>query len=215
MSIWEKILYKGHSRYNGEIKVSENSGVRRLIAGANTQSQSLNSDGKTGHRYWDNMVPDNIHLGADSRVLILGLGGGTTAKIITNRFGSLAIDGVDIDPLMVELGKRYFEMNQPNLKIHIADADTFLDETRYKYDLICVDVFVAGEVPKKIETKEFFNKVKRVLSKEGVCTINKIFSGKNELEGFEDLVRGVFPIVQSRVVRGDPRLDNVIVYARS
>jgi len=214
MSIWEKILFEGRSKFNGEIRVSENFGVRRLIAGANTQSQTLNSKGKTGHRYWDDMVPANVHLGPDSRSLILGLGGGTTAQIITRKFGPVAIDGVDIDPLMVEIGHKFLGMDLPNLNIIIEDAAHFIEDARYKYDLICVDVFVAGDVPKEIESEKFFSSVKKSLLPAGLCSINKIFSGKQEMVVFENLVRKVFPDVRSHVVRGDPTLDNVIVYAR-
>jgi spermidine synthase len=214
MSIWEKTLYKGQSKFNGEVKVTENSGLRRLVAGSHTQSQTLNTDGHTSLRYWAGMVPEEIILDVDSRVLILGLGAGTTAKIITNRFGPIAIDGVEIDPLMVELGKKYFFLDQPNLNITIADASEFIKDARYKYDLICVDVFVAGSVPREIESKEFFEKVKNALADGGTVTINKIFSGKSEQEKFENLIRSVFPVTSSFVVRGDPKLDNVIVHAR-
>ena len=213
MSIFEKTLFKGKSNFNGDIKVTENSGTRRLVAGSNTQSISLKPNGKAGLRYWDDMIPPDIDLNADARVLILGLGGGTTAKIISARFGPIAIDGVDIDPMMIELGKKYFDMSEPNLKVHIGDAVDFVNEARYKYDLICLDVFVAGSVPGKIETKEFISDVKNILADDGVCSINKIFSGKDEQAAFENLVRSVFPVMESSVVRGDPRLDNVIIYA--
>ncbi len=199
---------------NGEVKVTENSGFRRLVAGGHTQSQTLHPNGYTSLRYWDGMVPENIDLDADSRVLMLGLGAGTTAKIVTNRFGPIAIDGVEIDPLMVELGKKYFSLDQPNLNITIADATDFIKDARYKYDLICVDIFLAGSVPKEIESKEFLEKVKNTLADCGIVTVNKIFSGKSEQENFENLIRSVFPVISSFVVRGDPKLDNVIVHAR-
>jgi spermidine synthase len=214
MSIWAKTLYKGQSKLNGEVKVVENSGTRRLIAAGFTQSQSLRSDGCTGFQYWDSLVPEGLTFGADARVLILGLGAGTTAKIITRRFGPVAIDGVEIDPLMVELGKKYFSLDEPNLNIIITDAASFVKEARFKYDLICLDIFMGGVVPKEFESKEFLDGVKGLLKDEGVLAINKIFSGKEELETFEEFIRSVFPVVHSQVVRGDPELDNVIVYAQ-
>ena len=192
----------------------ENSGVRRLVAGGHTQSQTLKPNGRTGQRYWDGMIPQDITLGVDSRVLILGLGAGTIAKIITKRFGPVVIDGVEIDPLMVELGRKFFAMNEPNLNIHTADAIDFVKEARYKYDLICLDAFVAGTVPKEIETKQFLEKVKGILAADGTVTINKIFSGKSEQENFENFVQSAFPVIESSVVRGDPKIDNVIVYAK-
>ena len=121
---------------------------------------------------------------------------------------------MDIDPLMIELGKKYFDMNDSNLKIHLGDAIDFVKNARFKYNLICLDVFVAGSVPSEIETKEFISSVRNILAEDGVCTINKIFSGKDEQTAFESLVRSVFPSIESSVVKDDPRLDNVIIYAR-
>jgi len=214
MSIWAKTLYKGQSQFNGEVKVVENLGVRRLIAAGFTQSQNLRADGRTGLYYWDSLVPEEVSLAADARVLLLGLGAGTVAKIITHRFGPVAIDGVEIDPLMVSLGQKYFALDEPNLNIIIADAASFVKEARFKYDLICLDIFLGGVVPKEFESEEFFTDVRELLRDEGLLAINKIFSGQEELKAFEEVVKNVFPLVRSIVVRGDPKLDNVIVYAQ-
>lgn len=214
MTIWEKILYKGQSQFNGEVKVTENLGVRRLVAAGFTQSQSLRADGRTGLKYWDGMVPEDFSLDPDARVLILGLGAGTLTKIITMRFGQVTIDGVEIDPLMIELGQKYFALDSPNLNIIIDDAANFVKEARFKYDLICEDIFQGGSVPKEVESKEFLENTKQLLKEKGLVAINKIFSGQKELEEFENFVRSVFPVVHSFVVRGDVKLDNVIVYAQ-
>jgi spermidine synthase len=214
MSIWAKTLYKGQSQFNGEVKVVENSGVRRLVAAGFTQSQTLRADGRTGLHYWDSLVPEDLELEADARVLILGLGAGTVAKIITHRFGPIAIDGVEIDPLMVELGQKYFSLDEPNVNIIIADAAYFVKEARFKYDLVCLDIFMGGVVPKEFESEEFFTDVRELLKDNGVLAINKIFSGQNELRAFEEFVKKTLPVVHSMVVRGNPKLDNVIVYAQ-
>jgi len=215
MSIWEKTLFKGESQFNGEVKVTENSGVRRLVAAGFTQSQTLRENGHAGQRYWEGMVPEDLRLGLDARVLILGLGAGTIAKIITGRFGQVTIDGVEIDPLMIELGQKYFALDSPNLNIIIDDAANFVKEARFKYDLICEDIFRGGAVPKEVESKEFLENTKQLLKEKGLVAINKVFSGEKELAEFENFVRGVFPVVHSFVVRGNVKLDNVIVYAET
>jgi spermidine synthase len=214
MSIWEKILYKGQSKFSGEIKVSEINGVRRLIAEGYTQSQISSNQTKTNLLCWESMVPESLSLGSDSRALILGLGGGVVAKIITERFGNIPIDGVEIDPLIVELGKKYFSLDQPNLNIIVADATGFVKEARYKYDLICIDIFVGSKVPKEIEAKEFLEDAKSLLKKGGVMTMNKIFSSEEEREKFEIFFRGVFNQVESIIVKGGLGQKNVAVHAQ-
>jgi len=214
MNFWEKILYKGESPLGGEIKVVEGYGFRRLIIDGFTQSRTLNSNGRTDQHYWDKMIPADLQLGLDSRVLLLGLGAGTIAKIITKKFGPVAIDGVEIDPLVIELAKKYFDLRESNINIQVTDAKDFVKNLRYKYDLICMDVFKGGGIPKEIETKGFFERVKALLKEDGVLTINKIFSGKEELDSFESFIEGIFPVVDFFIVRGNIHLDNVIVSAK-
>jgi len=213
MSLWDRILYKGKSPISGEIKVTENSGIRRLVIGGFTQSQSLRPDGYTGQYYWDKMVPEGFNLEKDSRVLILGLGGGTIAKIITRHAGPVTIDGVEIDPVIVELAKKYFSLNEPNINIIIADAKDFVKDARFKYNLICVDLFISDKVPPGVETTEFLERVRGLLKESGVVMINKIFNGKKELEDYQNFVRQIFPKVGFFIVRGNVETDNVIVTA--
>lgn len=213
MNIWEKTLYKGQSEYNGEVKVVENSGYRRLLAHGYIQSQGVRADGRVGHPLWEKLIPPKLSLNQDSRVLLLGLGAGTVAKLVTKKFGKMMIDGVEIDQLIIDLARKYFGMNGPNLNIFVEDAGKFVKEARYKYDFICVDIFEGKRVPKKIESKEFLNAVKNLLKDDGLVSINKIFFGRGEQEKFEGFVREIFPKVDSSVLRGGTRLDNIIVYA--
>lgn len=215
MLIWEKVLFKGHSDFSGEIKVVENSGSRKLVVAGYTQSQSVRFDGSVGYPLWENLIPPQINLNQNSRVLLLGLGAGTVAKLITKKFGSeVTIDGVEIDPLIVDLGKKFFAMNEANLNIILADAAKYVKDARYKYDFICVDTFKGKEIPKPIETKEFFQSVKNLLKKDGWVSINKIFSGETEQKNFEELISSVFSAVDTTFLRSTTRLDNMIIYAK-
>ena len=211
MSIWEKILYKGQSKFNGEVRVTENAGSRRLVADGYTQSQNLSKNPLISHVYWESMIPENLSLKSDSRVLILGLAAGTTAKIIRNRFGMVPIDGVEIDPLIIELGKKFFSLEQPKLNIIVGDAKKFVKNARHKYDLICIDAFIGKEFPRDMETTEFFGKIKKLLKKKGKVTINKIFSGEEELEELTRITQSVFPSIDVKIIGSGSSQKNVIV----
>lgn len=212
MNIFTKTLFQGKSKYNGEVKVISGFGERRLTAAGYTQSRSLNKDGLTGS-YWDGFVNDIVKLNRDSRVLILGLGGGTIAKLLTKKFGLVAIDGVEIDPLMVELGQKYLDFNEKNVKIIIDDARKFIKNARFKYDLVCVDLFSHGDVVVGAESKSFFEDVKRSVSKDGVVVINKIFTNNEALKKYVDFLHEIFSKTNILLVRGSIRTDNVVVYA--
>ena len=45
-----------------------------------------------------------------SNVLILGLATGTLAKLINKKFKNAKITGIEIDPVMINIGKKYFDL---------------------------------------------------------------------------------------------------------
>lgn len=212
MNIFTKTLFQTKSKYNGDVKIVESFNERRLVAEGYTQSRNLNKNNLTGS-YWDGFVNPLIKLKPDSRVLILGLAGGTIAKLLTKRFGLIAIDGVEIDPLMVELGQKYLDFTETNVNIIIADAKKFIKEARFKYDLVCVDLFAHGVVAVGTESKVFFEDIKNLLNPSGIVAINKIFSNNQELSNYVDFIHETYNRTDILLVRGSIRTDNVIVYA--
>lgn len=214
MNFLVKTLFQGSSKHNGEVRVVESFGERRLIAAGYTQSRSLNKNGLTGS-YWDGFIQNIPQLGKDSRVLILGLAGGTIAKLLTNEFGSIAIDGVEIDPLMVELGQKYFDFHEKNVNIIIADALKFIKDARFKYDLVAVDLFAHGDVAVGAESEDFFKNVKNLVKKDGVVVINKLFESNEKLKAYVEFIGEIFDKTNVLLVRGSIRADNIIIYARN
>ena len=75
------------------------------------------------------------------QILIVGLAAGTTATQLTEVFGPIPVDGVEIDPAIVDIGRQAFEMTMPNLSVHIDDGRTFLLQTDRRYTLIAVDAY--------------------------------------------------------------------------
>src|SRR3972149_4649242 len=53
---------------------------------------------------------------------LVGLAAGTIAKQYTAVFGPIPIDGIEIDPVIVQAGRDYFDMNEPNLNIIVEDG---------------------------------------------------------------------------------------------
>lgn len=105
-------------------------------------------------------------------VLVIGLAAGTTPTQLTEVYGPISIDGVEIDPAIVQVGRRYFEMTMPNLNVHIADGRTFLLQTRTHYDLVVVDAYRLPYIPWHLTTVEFFKDVRSHLTDDGVVAIN-------------------------------------------
>jgi spermidine synthase len=106
------------------------------------------------------------------RVAIIGLAGGTVARQYTAIDGAIPIDGVEIDPRIVDVGRRYFQMTEPNLNVIVADGRYWLDTTNQRYDVIAVDAYRQPYIPFYLTTREFFTSARDHLSADGVLAIN-------------------------------------------
>ena len=106
------------------------------------------------------------------RALIIGLGAGTASKQITEAYGPIAIDGVEIDPAIVSIGRRYFDMHEPNLRVQVTDGRAFLAGSQTRYDWVLVDAYQGSDIPFHLVTKEFFQELRRHMAPQGVLAIN-------------------------------------------
>jgi spermidine synthase len=106
------------------------------------------------------------------RIAIIGLAGGTVARQYTAIDGPVPIDGIELDPKIVEVGRRYFAMTEPNLHVRVADGRYWLATQAAQYDVIAVDAYRQPYIPFYLTTREFFEQVRAHLAKDGVVAIN-------------------------------------------
>ena len=105
-----------------------------------------------------------------SKVLLLGLGGGSLAS---NLAGILGYDltTVELDQRMGMLGKEYFGL-QDNITPIIDDARHYLETTTEKFDIIIIDVFKGEVPPSHVLARECFERIKTRLVASGLLVIN-------------------------------------------
>jgi spermidine synthase len=149
---------------------------------------------------------------AIENLAIIGLAAGTTARQAQAVFGDIKIDGFEIDPLIVEVGREYFDMNQPNLTVYVQDGRWGLSRIENVYDVISVDAYRPPYIPWHMTTLEFFEIVHQRLSEDGVMVIN---IGRSPLDRtlIDDLsttIRQLFPTV---FVMDVPDSFNTILFA--
>lgn len=143
-------------------------------------------------------------------ILILGIGGGTSVSEFLY-FYDANIDAVEIDPAVVDVAKKYFnlETSNPKLKVFIEDAKIFLKQTDKLYDFIEVDVFQGGPyIPFFLATKEFYEELKPHLRQTGFVSVNMMGqhsqSDKNSLIAVVgNTLSSVFPYVYMMPVRSN------------
>jgi spermidine synthase len=105
-------------------------------------------------------------------VAILGNAAGTTSRAYEEFFPRARVDGVEIDGELSEIGRRWFEMDNPRLRLFHEDARPFLRRTDARYDVISVDAYRQPYIPFYLATEEFFELARDRLARGGVLIVN-------------------------------------------
>jgi spermidine synthase len=131
------------------------------------------------------------------RVAILGNAAGTTSRAYEEFFPQTRIDGVEIDGELSDIGREYFDMNNPRLHLYHEDARPFLRRIDAQYDQISVDAYRQPYIPFYLTTVEFFETVRDRLRPGGVLVVNAGHpEGQDDLEKVLTATIGeVFPNV--------------------
>jgi spermidine synthase len=173
----ENVLYRKDTQYHRLI-VTEDGTERVLRFDRSRQSAMyLNDPFETSFKY-----PNYLHLSMAlkpdaKRVLIVGLGGGSLVKRMWRDYPAVEIDAVEIDPEVVEVGYRYFEMpRDERIDVVVEDGRRFLWKTGESYDIIVMDAYHADALPSHLTTEEFFEEARSHLNPGGVVAYNVIGS---------------------------------------
>ncbi len=174
--------------------------------------------------HWDALEGDALEEGGGGRpwrVLILGLGAGTSVRVLEGsvpRGLDLATVGVEIDPAVVELGRRWFDLavNEPGRTVLSGlDARAALRALPGPFDQVVLDCYANNmEIPPHLSTGEFFSEVAGVLRPGGWISANVGGFGVGDpvvQAVAKSLAAGTLsPVACARV----PFSRNVMLYAR-
>ena len=109
-----------------------------------------------------------------NHILILGVAGGSVVKTLINEAGyKNKITDVEIDANVIEIAKKYFELDLiPNFDIILDDAFEFVLKTKEKYDLIIIDVFQDTKMPNFLFEDFYINRLLEILEPNGMFLFN-------------------------------------------
>jgi spermidine synthase len=93
-------------------------------------------------------------------------------KEYTAVYGPIPIDGAEIDPEIIRVGREYFDMNESNFNAVAQDGRYFLTNSPGQYDIIAVDAYRPPYIPFHLTTREFFAEVRAHLTENGVVAVN-------------------------------------------
>jgi spermidine synthase len=148
--------------------VEERDGHRALVVGGYVQSIVVTDD----HEWdvWDAFIPKYRY---PWKALILGAGGGTIATLLTQRCGPIRIVALERDPDVARLAREEFGLTQlSNVTLIEADAFEWVEICDESFDLICVDMYVAGELVHGTLATPFLRQIARLLTPGGTAAFN-------------------------------------------
>jgi spermidine synthase len=196
----ERVIYETETDVQYARVVEQSDGTRKLELNEGVAEHSLYRPGSylTGD-YWDGLVvlPFATLTRAPERVAILGNAAGTVAREYGHFFPAAQIDGVEIDPELSDIARRYFDMHAPHLTIHNEDARPWLRQSDGGYDVIVLDAYRQPYIPFYLLTEEFFELARDRLAPDGVLVVNVGHpTGSTELEQVVGRTMGeAFPTV--------------------
>lgn len=126
----------------------------RVRVDVGPRGRSLHIDGSFASWYapgsaatgcvWDALAAPLLWLPPSRRssLLVLGLGGGSAARIARAVAPRARIVGVERDRRVVRAARRWFDLGSLGIEVVEADAHAYLRRSRRRFDLVIEDVFV-------------------------------------------------------------------------
>jgi spermidine synthase len=199
MRLESAVVYETTSPYH-HIRVVDQADVRTLCFDDATETRISVGDPLSGHFEYTGF----FHMGwlwntNITRVLMIGLGGGSAQISFAHYYPEVRIDSVEIDPVVVRVAKQYFSFKETERqRVFVEDGRMFLRRTTNSYDLIILDAYVQGRygssIPQHLATKEFFELARSRLTTNGILAYNVIGS----MSGWRaDIVGAIYRTMQS------------------
>ncbi len=107
----------------------------------------------------------------NSKILLLGLGGGSIAKTLSAK--GFEVDVCELDKRIAYVAKTYFQLDD-KVKITVDDARHYIKTCTKKYDLIIFDTFKGEDPPNHVFTMESLAETKKLLSPTGNVFVNSL-----------------------------------------
>ena len=144
-------------------------------------------------------------------ILIIGLGGGIIANQLHYFHPSIEIDGVEIDPKVIQIARTYFALSNA-VRTYNQDGRIFVDKGTRKYDIVVIDAYTQQVyIPFHLTTMEFFSQVKQRLAEDGLVAMN-VSSAKEDsplIQSISNTLGVVFGHVYRMRIPGS--VDNVVI----
>ena len=144
--------------------------------------------------------------------LCIGLGVGVVPMDFARQ--GARVDVVEINPAVVPVAVRFFDLQTNQLHLTLDDGRHFLNRCRKQYDTVILDAFLGDSSPSHLLTREAFAAIHRVLRPGGTLVINSFCSLEDGRDFFAASLNKTLQAV-FRSVRAHSSGDGAIFFVAS
>lgn len=196
--------------------------VRGIATGPNGTQSGVYTDAPNELLFWYTQQLAALVEQTEKRERILVLGGGTFTlpRYLAHTYPDSQIDVVEIDDELVGIARQYFFYDDP-LNVHIIadDARRYINTTKQTYDIVLVDVYSDASVPFSLMTREYSERLARVLAPHAVVGVNMIAGTtgpcRELLSALDAPYRALRPAVAYIQQQKGSRSNMVVAYSAS
>lgn len=216
-----KLIHQATSKYNDRIEVYQIGNSKQLSVNGTVQSISWDSP-SARKRIWGRLAALIKEKSPHAKnILMLGLGGGTVAHLLTKDFPQVNLTVVEIDKVMVDIAKKFFDIDSiENLNLIVADAMRVCSEPekfdlhQNTFDVVIVDIYCGDKYPDLGKSGTFLSRLKWFVRSGGLVVFNRLYLGEHQLlvDEFIGILENMYTNIGTVTVAGRTNSDNILVY---
>jgi spermidine synthase len=115
--------------------------------------------------------------GPPKSLLMLGLAGGTSLRVLRHLLPDCHFTAVDIDSEIVGLAREHMDLDALDIDIHLADAYPWLAENTRRFDVVFDDIYLAGKTDvfrPQAWNPELMEHLRRAIAPDGLLAVNLV-----------------------------------------
>lgn len=196
------------------VDVSEERGVRSLHLGSATIQSSMRVAAPYDLEltYTRGMMMFLLFGETASRVLLVGLGGGSIPKFIHRYLPELHVTTVELNPDVITAARAQFYLpeNDDRLQTLEGDGVEFIANHPDGFDVLMLDAYDAKGLAPDLSSQEFYDSCHRGLTDDGILVVN-LWGSDKHFDLYLQRIEQSFDGAVLRLPTGRP--GNVVLFA--
>jgi len=173
------VIYQTYDEH-GLIEVVDSGPIRSLHFGTEARQSSMYkfAPRQLCLNYTRAMMAWRLFRETWQYALMIGLGGGSLAKVLLNDFATGKLDVVECRACVVEVAQRYFALPQDEarLNITVGDGGEYVHhaarQTPGRYDLLLIDAYDHAAMSPAVDGVAFYVCCRDILTADGILVVN-------------------------------------------